>query len=82
VLLAWSSLANVAQHAGLTTNGDVDNKTVFRYRLYDIHGSEQGELEYPVPVEPGDTFWTSDGRPLRALDLSRPMPTRISTRAC
>jgi hypothetical protein len=42
---------------------------VFRYRLYDNDGNEQGEVEHPVGIEPGDSFWTEDGRPLRAVDL-------------
>jgi hypothetical protein len=42
---------------------------IYRYRLFDVDGAEAGEAHYAVPIEPGETIWTGDGRKLRVLDV-------------
>jgi len=42
---------------------------MFRYRLYLSDGSEAGEAEYAVFIQPGETIWTGDRRRLRVLDV-------------
>ena len=42
---------------------------LYRYRLFDTDGRFDGEAHYAVPIEPGDTIWTSDGRKLLVVGL-------------
>jgi hypothetical protein len=42
---------------------------VYRYRLFDADGNEQGEGLYAVAIEPGELIWTDGGRKLRVLDV-------------
>jgi hypothetical protein len=42
---------------------------MFCYRLHLEDGSETGQAEYAVMIQPGETIWTGDGRKLRVLDL-------------
>ena len=41
----------------------------FRYRLFDIDGSEIGDAAYALIVRPGDLVSTLDGRELRVTAL-------------
>lgn len=54
---------------------------LYRYRLFLEDGSEAGEADYAVPIRPGETIWTDDGRRLRALDECR-RRTRAITSGC
>ena len=40
---------------------------MYRYRLYDAEGGEQGEVDYAMRVQAGDTIWAGDGRKLRVV---------------
>jgi hypothetical protein len=42
---------------------------LFRYRLFGVDGSDQGEAHYAVMVEPGEEVWTGDGRKLLVVGL-------------
>jgi hypothetical protein len=42
---------------------------LYRYRLFEVDGSETGEAHYAVLIEPGETIWTGDGRKLRVVDV-------------
>jgi hypothetical protein len=41
---------------------------LYRYRLFELDGTEAGEAHYAVPIEAGETIWTGDGRKLRVVD--------------
>jgi hypothetical protein len=42
---------------------------LFRYRLFLEDGSETGEVQYAVMIQPGETISASDGRKFRVLDV-------------
>jgi hypothetical protein len=42
---------------------------VYRYRLFDADGNEQGEAYYAVIIEAGDIIWADDRRKLRVVDV-------------
>ena len=42
---------------------------MYRYRLYDSEGNDQGEAHYVTFVAAGETIRTGDGRLLRVLDI-------------
>jgi hypothetical protein len=42
---------------------------LYRYRLFDADGTEQGDAHYAVLIEPGETIWAGDGRKLHVLDV-------------
>jgi len=42
---------------------------VYRYRLVDASGAEQGEAYYAVLIEQGDIIWADDRRKLRVFDV-------------
>jgi hypothetical protein len=42
---------------------------LYRYRLYLEDGTEAGEAEYAVRIQPGETIWAGDGRMLRVVDV-------------
>lgn len=42
---------------------------LYRYRLFEVDGTEAGEAHYAVLIEPGETIWTADGRALRMLSV-------------
>jgi hypothetical protein len=41
----------------------------FRYRLFDLDGSDIGDADYALMVRPGDLISTLDGRELRVTAL-------------
>jgi hypothetical protein len=41
----------------------------FRYRLFDVDGSDIGDAAYALIVHPGDVISTLDGRELRVTAL-------------
>jgi hypothetical protein len=44
-----------------------DSPRVYRYLLYDLDGTDQGEAEYAVTINVGETIRTGDGRQLRVI---------------
>jgi hypothetical protein len=42
---------------------------VYRYKLYEVDGTEAGEAHYAVLIEAGETIFTGDGRKLRVVDV-------------
>jgi hypothetical protein len=40
---------------------------MYRYRLFDAEGAEQGEAYYAVIIGAGDLIWADDHRKLRVL---------------
>jgi hypothetical protein len=42
---------------------------IYRYRLYNLDGSDAGEAHDAVHIEQGETIWTGDGRKLRVVDV-------------
>jgi hypothetical protein len=51
---------------------------LYWYRLYSTDGSFEGEAHYAVPIEPGETIWTGDGRKLLVVGVvSVPEGTRL-----
>jgi hypothetical protein len=44
-------------------------RRVYRYRLVDASGADQGEAYYAILIEPGDIIWAGDRRKLRVLDV-------------
>jgi hypothetical protein len=44
---------------------------MFCYRLYLEDGSEAGQAEYAVMIQPDERIWTGDGRKLRVVDVVR-----------
>ena len=42
---------------------------LYRYRLFEVDGSEAGEAHYAVLIDAGETIWTGDGRKLRVVDV-------------
>ena len=44
---------------------------MYRYRLFDASGADQGEAYYAVLIEAGDIIWADDRRKLRVFDVVR-----------
>ena len=44
-------------------------RRVYRYRLFDADGADQGEAYYAVLIEAGDIIWADDRRKLRVFDV-------------
>ena len=42
---------------------------MYRYRLFDASGADQGEAYYAVLIEAGDIIWADDRRKLRVFDV-------------
>ncbi len=42
---------------------------MYRYRLFDADGADQGEAYYAVLIEAGDIIWADDRRKLRVFDV-------------
>jgi len=42
---------------------------VYRYRLFEADGNEQGEAYYAVIIEASDIIWADDRRKLRVVDV-------------
>jgi hypothetical protein len=42
---------------------------VYRYRLFDAEGADEGEAYYAVLVGQGDIIWADDRRKRRVLDV-------------
>ena len=42
---------------------------MYRYRLFDAEGADQGEAYYAVRIEAGDIIWADDRRKLRVFDV-------------
>jgi hypothetical protein len=42
---------------------------LYRYKLYEVDGSEAGEAHYAALIDAGETIWTGDGRKLRVVDV-------------
>jgi hypothetical protein len=42
---------------------------MYRYRLFEVDGTEAGEAHYAVLIEPGELIHTGDGRKLRVVDV-------------
>jgi hypothetical protein len=42
---------------------------LYRYRLFEVDGTEAGEAHYAVLIEAGETIWTGDRRKLRVVDV-------------
>jgi hypothetical protein len=42
---------------------------VYRYRVFDTDGADQGEAYYAVLIEAGDIIWAGDRRKLRVFDV-------------
>ena len=42
---------------------------MYRYRLVDTDGADQGEAYYAVLIETGDIIWAGAGRKLRVVDV-------------
>ena len=40
---------------------------MYRYRLFDADGADQGEAYYAVLIEQGDIIWADDRRKLRVV---------------
>lgn len=43
---------------------------IYRYRLYNIDGTEAGEAHDAVRIEAGEIVWTGDGRKYRVIDVT------------
>ena len=41
----------------------------YRYRLFEVDGTEAGEAHYAVLIEAGEVIFTGDGRKLRVVDV-------------
>ena len=53
---------------------------LYRYRLYSADGSFEGEAHYAVPIEPGETIWTGDGRKLLVVGETRAVGLTVALR--
>jgi hypothetical protein len=42
---------------------------MFRYKLHALDGSEVGEAEYAVLIQPGEIIWANGNRQFRVVDL-------------
>ena len=42
---------------------------IYRYRPTSRDGSQAGEAHYAVPIGPGETIWTGDGRKLLVVGV-------------
>jgi hypothetical protein len=42
---------------------------IYRYRLYNTHGRNEGEADCDTPVKRGEILWVGKGQKFRVLDV-------------
>ena len=54
---------------------------MYRYRLYNTHGRNEGEADCDTPVKRGEILWVGKGQKFRVLDVLPMLKNRPTTRA-
>lgn len=63
-------VGTLTQYAPVVPFGpEMEDRVLYRYKLYNTDGSDAGEAEYAVWIKPGELIHGRDGRKLRVVDV-------------